>query len=170
IPMLIPDMASGQVSIITGAKGVNACTVTACATGTNSIGDAFKVIERGDANVMITGGAEAPITEMACAGFSAARALSYNPDPTTACRPFDKERDGFIMGEGAGIVILEELEHAIQRDATIYAEVIGYGSTGDGHHITAPAPEGEGASRAMQQALEDAGITPEEVDYINAHG
>lgn len=170
IPMLIPDMASGQVSIMTGAKGINSCTVTACATGTNSIGDAFKAIARGDADAMITGGSEAPLTEMACAGFSAARALSFNPDPNTACRPFDKERDGFIMGEGAGIVVLEELDHALSRGATIYAEVVGYGATGDAYHITAPAPNGEGAARAMRMALEDAKISPSEVNYINAHG
>lgn len=170
IPMLIPDMAAGQVSIMTGAKGVNSCTVTACATGTNSIGDAFKVIARGDADAMITGGAEAPISEMACAGFSAARALSYHPDPETACRPFDKDRNGFVMGEGAGIVVIEELEHAKKRGATIYAEIVGYGATGDAHHMTAPAPGGEGAVRAMSEALADAGIKPAEVDYINAHG
>lgn len=170
IPMLIPDMASGQVSIYLGAKGPNSCTVTACASGTNSIGDAFKVIERGDADVMITGGAEAPIVNLAIAGFTANTALTTNDDPSTASRPFDKERDGFVIGEGAGIVILEELEHALARGAKIYGEVVGYGSTGDAHHITAPAPEGEGAARAMQQALNDAGVPPEAVGYINAHG
>ncbi|EMG28113.1 3-oxoacyl-ACP synthase [Listeria fleischmannii 1991] len=170
VPMMIPDMASGQVSIRFGAKGINTATVTACATGTNSIGDAFKVIERGDADVMITGGSEAPITKMSLAGFCANKALSLNPDPETACRPFDKDRDGFIIGEGAGIVILEEYEHAKARGAKIYAEVVGYGSTSDAHHITAPAPNGEGAARSMKQALKDAGIKPEEVDYINAHG
>lgn len=170
VPMLIPDMASGQVSIILGAKGINSCTVTACATGTNSIGDAFKVIQRGDADVMITGGAEAPITSMALAGFSSAKALSFNPDPETACRPFDADRDGFIMGEGAGILILESLESAKKRGARIYAEIVGYGSTGDAYHITAPAPEGEGGVRAMKQALQDANMNPEEIDYINAHG
>ena len=170
IPMLIPDMASGQVSIYLGAKGPNSCSVTACASGTNSIGDAFKVIERGDADVMITGGAEAPIVNMAIAGFTANTALTTNSDPATASRPFDKNRDGFVIGEGAGIVILEELEHAKARGAKIYAEVIGYGATGDAHHITAPAPEGEGAARAMQMALDTAGVAPSKVDYINAHG
>ncbi|WP_207761666.1 beta-ketoacyl-ACP synthase II [Tetzosporium hominis] len=170
VPMMIPDMASGQVSIYFGAKGINSCSVTACASGTNSIGDAFKVIQRGDADIMITGGAEAPITNMAVAGFCANTALTTNPDPATASRPFDSNRDGFVIGEGAGIVILEELEHALARGAKIYAEVAGYGSTGDAHHITAPAPEGEGAARAMQQAIEDAGIATEDVGYINAHG
>ncbi|MFD1929151.1 beta-ketoacyl-ACP synthase II [Sporosarcina siberiensis] len=170
VPMMIPDMASGQVGIYFGAKGINSCTVTACASGTNSIGDAFEVIRRGDADVMITGGAEAPITTMAVAGFCANTALSLNPDPNTASRPFDKDRDGFVIGEGAGILILEEYEHAVARGAKIYAELIGYGSTGDAHHITAPAPEGEGAARAMQQAIEQGEITPEQIGYINAHG
>lgn len=170
VPMMIPDMAAGQVSITLGAKGFNSCTVTACATGTNSIGDAFKVIQRGDADVMITGGTEAPITKMSVAGFSANKALSTNPDPQTACRPFDKNRDGFIIGEGAGIVVLEELEHALARGAHIYAEIVGYGATGDAYHITAPAPAGEGGARAMKMALHDAGLKPEEIDYINAHG
>ncbi|OIU72519.1 beta-ketoacyl-ACP synthase II [Rossellomorea aquimaris] len=170
VPMIIPDMATGQVSIMLGAKGVNSCTVTACATGTNSIGDAFKVIQRGDADVMISGGAEAPITKMSVAGFCANTALSTNTDPEKASRPFDANRDGFVMGEGAGIVVLEELEHALKRGATIYAEVTGYGSTGDAYHITAPAPAGEGGARAMKMALEDGGVRPEELDYINAHG
>ncbi|EAC6525464.1 beta-ketoacyl-[acyl-carrier-protein] synthase II [Listeria monocytogenes] len=170
VPMMIPDMGSGQVSIRFGAKGINSTTVTACATATNSIGDAFKVIERGDADAMITGGAEAPITKMSLAGFTANKALSLNPDPETACRPFDKDRDGFIIGEGAGIVILEEYEHAKARGAKIYAEIVGYGATGDAYHITAPAPNGEGASRAMKMAIDDAGLTPDKVDYINAHG
>ncbi|WP_010283377.1 beta-ketoacyl-ACP synthase II [Bacillus timonensis] len=170
VPMMIPDMAAGQVSIAIGAKGINTCTVTACATGTNSIGDAFKVIQRGDADVMITGGTEAPLTNMSFAGFVSARALSLNPDPKTASRPFDKNRDGFVMGEGAGILVLEELEHALARGAKIYAEIIGYGSTGDAHHITAPAPGGEGGARAMRQAIADAGLNPSDVDYINAHG
>ncbi|MBC1423026.1 beta-ketoacyl-ACP synthase II [Listeria seeligeri] len=170
VPMMIPDMGSGQVSIRFGAKGINSTTVTACATATNSIGDAFKVIERGDADAMITGGAEAPITKMSLAGFTANKALSLNPDPETACRPFDKDRDGFIIGEGAGIVILEEYEHAKARGAKIYAEIVGYGATGDAYHITAPAPGGEGAARAMQLAIDDAGLTPDKVDYINAHG
>lgn len=170
VPMMIPDMGSGQVSIRFGAKGINSTTVTACATATNSIGDAFKVIERGDADAMITGGAEAPITKMSLAGFTANKALSLNPDSETACRPFDKDRDGFIIGEGAGIVILEEYEHAKARGAKIYAEIVGYGATGDAYHITAPAPGGEGAARAMQMAIDDAGLTPDKVDYINAHG
>jgi len=170
IPMLIPDMASGQVSIYLGAKGPNSCSVTACASGTNSIGDAFKVIERGDADVMVTGGAEAPIVNMALAGFCANTALSTNPDPSTASRPFDKNRDGFVISEGAGILILEEMEHALARGANIYGEVLGYGTTGDAHHITAPAPEGEGAARAMDMALSTAGVDPSLVDYINAHG
>ncbi|EEO1175349.1 beta-ketoacyl-ACP synthase II [Listeria monocytogenes] len=170
VPMMIPDMGSGQVSIRFGAKGINSTTVTACATATNSIGDAFKVIERGDADAMITGGAEAPITKMSLAGFTANKALSLNPAPETACRPFDKDRDGFIIGEGAGIVILEEYEHAKARGAKIYAEIVGYGATGDAYHITAPAPNGEGAARAMKMAIDDAGLTPDKVDYINAHG
>ncbi|MFC5588657.1 beta-ketoacyl-ACP synthase II [Sporosarcina soli] len=170
VPMMIPDMASGQVSIHLGAKGINSCTVTACASGTNSIGDAFEVIRRGEADVMITGGAEAPITTMSVAGFCANTALSLNPDPATASRPFDAERDGFVIGEGAGILILEEYEHAVARGAKIYAEMIGYGSTGDAHHITAPAPGGEGGARAMAQAIADGGITPDQIDYINAHG
>ena len=170
VPMMIPDMATGQISIALGAKGVNSCTVTACATGTNSIGDAFKVIQRGDADAMITGGTEAPLTRMSFAGFSTNKALSTNPDPKTASRPFDKNRDGFVMGEGAGIVVLEELEHALARGAKIYGEIVGYGSTGDAYHITAPAQDGEGGARAMQEAIKDAGIKPEEIDYINAHG
>ncbi len=170
VPMLIPDMATGQVSITLGARGFNSCTVTACATGTNSIGDAFKVIQRGDADVMVSGGAEAPITKMSVAGFCANTALSTNPDPQTASRPFDKNRDGFVIGEGAGIVILEELEHALARGAKIYAEIVGYGATGDAYHITAPAPGGEGGARAMKMAINDAGLKPEEIDYINAHG
>lgn len=170
VPMMIPDMASGQVSIHFGAKAINSCTVTACASGTNSIGDAFEVIRRGEADVMIAGGAEAPITTMAVAGFCANKALSLNPDPATASRPFDAERDGFVIGEGAGIIILEEYEHAVARGAKIYAELVGYGSTGDAHHITAPAPKGEGAARAMVQALEQSGIEPNKIDYINAHG
>ncbi|ABS21226.1 beta-ketoacyl-ACP synthase II [Bacillus cytotoxicus] len=170
VPMMIPDMAAGQVSIATGAKGINTCSVTACASGANSIGDAFKVIQRGDADAMIAGGAEAPLTHMAFAGFSSAKALTFNEDPATACRPFDKNRSGFVMGEGAGILILEELEHALARGAHIYAEVAGYGATGDAFHITLPAPGGEGGVRAMRQALADAGLKPEDIDYINAHG
>src|SRR5699024_8293289 len=167
VPMLIPDMAAGQVSIHTGAKGINSCSVTACASGTNSIGDAFKAIERGDVDAMITGGTESPLTNMAFAGFSSMKALSFNDDPKTASRPFDKKRDGFVMGEGSGILILESLESAQERGAEIYAEIIGYGASGDAFHITAPAEGGEGASRSMAQAIEDAGINKEEVNYIN---
>lgn len=170
VPMLIPDMAAGQVSIHLGAKGINSCTVTACASGANSIGDAFKAIQRGDADVMITGGTESPITNMAFAGFSSMKALSFNEDPNSASRPFDKNRDGFVMGEGAGIIVLESLDNALKRGAKIYAEIIGYGATGDAYHITAPAEDGDGAKRAMQMALDDANVSPEEVDYINAHG
>ncbi|WP_026566129.1 beta-ketoacyl-ACP synthase II [Bacillus sp. UNC41MFS5] len=170
VPMLIPDMATGQVSITLGARGFNSCTVTACATGTNSIGDAFKVIQRGDADAMVTGGAEAPITRMSVAGFCANTALSTNPDPKTASRPFDKNRDGFVIGEGAGIIVLEELEHALARGAKIYAEIVGYGATGDAYHITAPAPGGEGGARAMKMAINDGGLKPAEIDYVNAHG
>ncbi|PYF06531.1 beta-ketoacyl-ACP synthase II [Ureibacillus chungkukjangi] len=170
VPMMIPNMASGQVSIHFGAKGINSCSVTACASGTNSIGDAFKVIQRGDADAMITGGAEAPIVNMAVAGFCSSTALSLNPDAEIASRPFDANRDGFVIGEGAGILILEEYEFAKARGAKIYAEIVGYGSTGDAHHITAPAPEGEGAARAIRQALEDGDVDPTQVGYINAHG
>lgn len=170
IPMLIPDMAAGQVSIALGAKGINNCSVTACASGANSIGDAFRVIQKGNVDMMIAGGTEATITAMTVAGFSNMTALSKNPDPNTASRPFDKNRDGFVIGEGAGIVVLEELEHAIARGAAIYGELIGYGATSDAHHITTPAPDGEGAGRAMKLALADAEISPEQVDYINAHG
>ncbi|MBR3119098.1 MAG: beta-ketoacyl-ACP synthase II [Oceanobacillus sp.] len=170
VPMMIPDMAAGQVSIQLGAKGINSCSVTACASGANSIGDAFKAVQRGDVDYIIAGGTEAPISDMAFAGFSSAKALSTNEDPSTASRPFDKNRDGFVMGEGAGILILESLDSAIERGAKIYGEIVGYGATGDAYHITAPAENGEGAARAMQLALKDAGIAPEEVDYINAHG
>jgi 3-oxoacyl-[acyl-carrier-protein] synthase II len=170
IPMFIPDMAAGQVSIEIGAKGINNCSVTACASGANSIGDAFRVIQKGDMDMIIAGGTEATITAMTVAGFSNMTALSKNPNPDTASRPFDKNRDGFVIGEGAGIIVLEELEHALGRGAHIYGELAGYGATGDAHHITTPAPEGEGAQRAMKLALEDARILPEQVDYINAHG
>ncbi|WP_026174345.1 beta-ketoacyl-ACP synthase II [Effusibacillus pohliae] len=172
IPMMIGDMATGQISIFFGAKGPNSSPISACATGTNAIGDAYKIIERGAADVMITGGSEATILPLALAGFSAAKALAtkFNDQPEKASRPFDRDRDGFVMGEGSGILILEELEHAKRRGAPIYAEIIGYGMSGDAYHITQPAPEGEGAARAMREALLDAGIRPEEVDYINAHG
>lgn len=170
IPMMIPNMASGQVSIHLGAKGPSNCSVTACASGTNSIGEAFRVIQRGDAIAMFAGGTEAPITPVSFAGFCANKALSTNPDPETACRPFDENRDGFVMGEGAGILVLEEYEHAKARGAKMYAEVVGYGMSSDAYHITAPSPDAEGGSAAMQQALNDAGIKPEDVQYINAHG
>lgn len=170
VPMMIPDMAAGQISIQLGTKGINTCTVTACATGTNSIGDAFKTIQRGDNDIIITGGAEAPIVNMSFAGFSSAKALSTNPDPNKASRPFDKNRDGFVIAEGAGIVILESLESAQARGAHIYAEIVGYGSTSDAYHITAVEPGGDGAFRSMKKALDDAGLKPEEVNYINAHG
>ncbi len=168
--MMIPDIASGQVSILIGAKGIVSCSVTACASGANSIGDAFKVIQRGDADVMVAGGTEAPITDIAIAGFANMTALSTNPDPAAASRPFDKNRDGFVMGEGAAILILESLESALRRGAKIYAEIIGYGASGDAYHITTPAPQGEGAARSMKFALHDAGLIFNEVDYINAHG
>lgn len=171
IPMMIPDMAAGQVSIILGAKGPNHATVSACASGSHSIGDSFRIIEHGEAEVMLCGGAEAGISEVALAGFGAARALSTrNDDPATASRPFDAERDGFVMGEGAGIIILESLEHAQARGAKIYAEIVGYGATADAYHMTAPAENGEGAARAMSMAIRDAGLKPEDIDYINAHG
>jgi 3-oxoacyl-[acyl-carrier-protein] synthase II len=170
VPMMIPDMAAGQVSIQLGAKGINSCTVTACASGANSIGDAFKSVQRGDVDYIIAGGTEAPISNMSFAGFSSAKALSTTEDPKKASRPFDKERNGFVMGEGAGIMLLETLETARERGAHIYGEIVGYGATGDAYHITAPAEHGEGAARAMQHALDDAGVDPNKVDYINAHG
>lgn len=171
IPMLIGNMASGQVSILTGAKGPNHAPVSACATGTHAIGDAFSVIRRGDADVMIAGGSEATITPLAVAGFSSMKALSTrNDEPQKASRPFDNQRDGFVMAEGSGVLILESLEHAKKRGATIYAEVIGYGATGDAYHLTSPSPDGEGASRAMKMAIDRANIKIDEVDYINAHG
>jgi 3-oxoacyl-[acyl-carrier-protein] synthase II len=171
IPMLISDMASGQVSILFGAKGPNTTVVTACATGTHAVGDAFHFIRRGDADAMIVGGAEAAICQLGVGGFCAARALSTrNDDPQHASRPFDKDRDGFVMGEGAGILVLESLSSARARGAKMYAEVIGYGLSGDAYHITSPAPEGEGAARAIKMALRAAGIKPEDIDYINAHG
>lgn len=171
IPMMISNMASGQVSIYTGAKGPNSNAVTACASGTTAIGEAVEIIKRGDAKAMIAGGTEAAVTKSAVAGFGNMRALSTrNEEPEKASRPFDKDRDGFIIGEGSGIVVLEELEFALDRGADIYGEVIGYGMSGDAHHITQPAPEGEGAARAMEMAIEKAGIDILDVDYINAHG
>ncbi|WZL74811.1 beta-ketoacyl-ACP synthase II [Clostridiaceae bacterium 35-E11] len=171
IPMMISNIGAGQISMTFGAKGPNTTVVTACASATNAIGDAFKIIQRGDADVMITGGAEASITPLSVAGFCSMKALSTRNDaPEKASRPFDKDRDGFVMGEGSGILILEELEHAINRGAHIYAEIVGYGMSADAYHITAPAPEGEGAARAMKNAIQDANISPENIDYINAHG
>jgi len=171
IPSGISNIASGYISIEFGFKGPNSCVVTACATGTHSIGDAFKIIQRGDADVMIAGGTESAITPLGIAGFANMKALSTrNNEPEKASRPFDAERDGFVMGEGAGILVLEELEHAKRRGAKIYAEVIGYGLTGDAYHITAPCNDADGAVRVISMALDDARLNPSEVDYINAHG
>ncbi len=169
IPMMIANMASGQISMITGAKGPNTAAVSACATGTHSIGDSFKMIQRGDADVMICGGAEATIRPIGMAGFCAMRAMSTrNDEPEKASRPFDADRDGFVMGEGSGVLVLESLEHAKARGARIYAEVIGYGMSGDAYHMTDPDPDG--AARCMKKAIRDAGIAPESIQYINAHG
>lgn len=171
IPMLIINLAPGHISIKYGAKGPNISSVSACATSTHSIGDAYHIIKRGDADAMIAGGTESVITPLGIGGFAAMKALSdRNDDPAAASRPFDKNRDGFVMGEGAGIVVLEEYEAAKARGAKIYAEVVGYGMTGDAYHLTAPAPGGEGGARAMKMALKNAGVTPEQVSYINAHG
>jgi len=171
IPMLIANLASGQVSILTGAKGPNSCVVTACATGTHSIGEATRLIQYGDADAMFAGGTESVITPLCIGGFNAAKALSHrNDDPQGASRPFDRDRDGFVIGEGCGVVMLEELEAAKKRGAKIYGEVIGYGLNGDAYHITATAPNGEGASRCLKLALNNAGVNKEDVDYINAHG
>jgi 3-oxoacyl-[acyl-carrier-protein] synthase II len=171
IPMMIANMASGQVSMAFDFKGPNFTVVTACASGTNAIGEAFRILQKHDADIMIAGGTEAPITPLSLAGFSSMKALSTrNDDPSRASRPFDKDRDGFVMAEGAGVVVMETLDHALKRNAPIYAEVIGYGTTADAYHLTQPAPEGEGAARAMKAAILDAGIKPDQVDYINAHG
>lgn len=171
IPMMIGNMAAGQVAIEFGAKGPSTNICTACASGTNSVGDAFKIIQRGDADIMIAGGTEAAVAEFAVAGFCNMKAMSTNNDnPQQASRPFDKDRDGFVMGEGCGILILEELESAKKRNAKIYAEIVGYGMTSDAYHITTPAENGEGAARSMQVAMNDAGIEPSQIDYINAHG
>lgn len=171
IPLMIANMAAGQLAIYLGLKGPNMCVVTACASGTHSIGEAFRIIQNGKADIMVAGGAEACVTRLGVGGFCALRALSTrNDQPQKASRPFDKERDGFVIGEGAGIVVLEEYERARERGADIYAEIIGYGASCDAYHQTAPDPEGQGAYLAMKGAVEDAGINPEDIDYINAHG
>jgi 3-oxoacyl-[acyl-carrier-protein] synthase II len=171
IPMLIINMASGHVSMRFGAKGPNSAAVTACASGSHSIGDASRIIQRGDADAMITGGTEAAITSLGIGGFNAMKALSKrNDEPERASRPFDVDRDGFVMGECSGVIVIESLEHALKRGARIYAEITGYGMTSDAYHITSPAPEGEGAARCLKVTLDDAGVSPDKVDYINAHG
>lgn len=171
VPMMIPDMASGLIAIKYKFKGPNYCTVSACASSAHAIGDAFRLIRYGDADVMIVGGSEAPIIPTAVAGFSSMKALSTrNDEPEKASRPFDRDRDGFVMGEGAAVLVLEEYEHAMRRGAKIYAEIVGYGATADAYHITAPCVDGEGAVNCMLRALEDAKLSPDEVDYINAHG
>src|SRR3954471_23580812 len=171
IPMFIADIAAGIVSMRFNAKGPNYATVSACATSAHAIGDAYRTIAYGDADIMLTGGSEATVTPMAIGGFANMQALSErNDSPETASRPFDATRDGFVMGEGAAVVILEGLDHAVKRGAKIYAEIVGYGATGDAYHITQPAPDGEGAQRAMRRALKDAGVSPNDVGYVNAHG
>jgi 3-oxoacyl-[acyl-carrier-protein] synthase II len=170
VPMMLPNMAAGLVAIRYGVKGFTECTVSACASSTNAIGDAFKVIQRNAADIMIAGGTEASITRLALAGFCAMKAMTTNLDAASASRPFDSGRDGFVLGEGAGTLIVEELNHALQRGATIIAEIVGYGCTNDAYHITAPAEMGEGAAECMRLAIEDAGIQPQEIGYINAHG
>ncbi len=170
IPLMISNMAVGNVALQYGLKGKSMNVVTACATGTNSIGEAFRAIQYGEADVMVAGGTEAAITPLGMAGFASLTALSTNPDPMTASRPFDKDRDGFVMGEGAGVVVLESLEHAKERGAKILAELVGYGGSNDAFHITSPAEDGSGAAYAMEMAIKDAGITPDKIDYINAHG
>jgi 3-oxoacyl-[acyl-carrier-protein] synthase II len=171
IPMFIADIAAGLVSMRFNAKGPNYATVSACATSAHAIGDAFRTIQYGDADIVITGGSEATVTPMAIGGFANMKALSErNDSPETASRPFDQTRDGFVMGEGAGVVVLEDYEHAVKRGAHLYAEIVGYGATGDAYHLTAPAPDGEGAQRAMRRAMADAKLEPSDIDYINAHG
>ncbi|UWU51309.1 3-oxoacyl-[acyl-carrier-protein] synthase II [Limnospira platensis C1] len=171
IPMMIANMAAGLTAIHTGAKGPNSCPVTACAAGSNAVGDAFRLIQRGYAQAMICGGTEAAVTPLSVAGFAAARALSTrNDDPLHACRPFDVGRDGFVMGEGTGILVLEELEYALSRGARIYGEIVGYGMTCDAYHMTSPVPGGIGAAKAIALAMKDGGLTPDQISYINAHG
>ncbi|MDA8159050.1 MAG: beta-ketoacyl-ACP synthase II [Deltaproteobacteria bacterium] len=171
IPMLLINLAPGQVSIMTGAKGPNASTVSACSTGTNSIGDAYKIIARGDADAMIAGGAESTVSPLCISGFNAMKALSTrNDEPAKASRPFDKNRDGFVVSEGAGIVILEEMNSAVKRGAKIYAEIVGYGVSSDAYHLSTPDPEATGAYYSMKNAIEDGGLTPDNIDYVNAHG
>jgi 3-oxoacyl-[acyl-carrier-protein] synthase II len=171
IPSIITNLASGQISMRFGMKGPNSCVCTACATGNHAIGDAFRLVARGSADVMVAGGTEAVITPLTIGGFAAMRALSTrNDEPTRASRPFDKDRDGFVMGEGSGVLVLESLEHARRRGARIYAEIVGYGMSADAYHMTQPAPDGEGAARSMRLALADGAVAPSEVDYINAHG
>ena len=171
VPMMIANMAAGLTAIQTGAKGPNSCAVTACAAGSNAIGDAFRIVQNGYAQAMLCGGTESSVTPLAVAGFASARALSTrNDQPSRASRPFDRDRDGFVMGEGCGILLIEALEHALSRGAKIYAEIVGYGMTCDAYHMTAPTPDGEGATRAIRMALKDANLVPEQVSYINAHG
>lgn len=170
VPMMLPNMAAGMTAIKFGINGFAECVVTACASSTNAIGDAFKLIQRNAADIMVAGGTEAPITRLAMAGFCASKAMTTNTDVNTACRPFDRDRDGFVMGEGAGVIVLEELQHALQRGADIIAEVIGYGCTNDAYHITAVSPDGEGGARSMTLALKDANIRCTDIQYINAHG
>lgn len=171
VPYMIPDMASGYTSIVHGLRGPNTCAVTACSTGANCIGDAYHIVKRGDAIAMLAGGTEATINEIGMAGFCSARAMSNrNADPEHASRPFDRDRDGFVMGEGCGVLLLEDYDHAVARGAKIYGEIVGYGMSGDAYHITAPLPDGNGAVRAMQKALRNAGLQPTDIGYINAHG
>ena len=171
VPMMIANMAAGLTAIHTGAKGPNSCTVTACAAGSHAIGDAFRLVQRGYATAMISGGAEAAVTPLSFAGFCSAKAMSTrNDDPDTASRPFDRDRDGFVMGEGSGILLLEELEHALARGAKIYGEIVGYGMTCDAYHMTSPVPDGQGAAKAIELAIADGDLTAEAIDYVNAHG
>jgi 3-oxoacyl-[acyl-carrier-protein] synthase II len=172
IPMMIADMASGHISILTGAKGPNSTIVTACATGAHCVGDSLEILRRGDADVMIAGGTEAAVTQVSVSGFGNMKAMTskFNDDPTRASRPFDAGRDGFVVGEGAGVLIMETLEHAEARGASILCEVVGYGMSGDAYHMTQPAPDGEGVARAMNAALKSAGLAPEQIGYVNAHG